>query len=245
MKHDKHASDELLEVIELAKEFLEQEKKRGLKHITMSRETWGALEAAAESRRPAAVKSDKKDAAALLEELEARASECAKCHLAETRTNVVFGQGNPYAKLVFVGEAPGADEDAQGLAFVGKAGQLLTRIIESIKLKRSEVYICNILKCRPPNNRTPTSQEIECCIPYLMKQIEAIEPKIICTLGNPATQTLLQTKSPMNRMRGRFHNFRGALLMPTYHPAALLRNPAYKKDVWEDVQMIQREYEKL
>ncbi|RJP65550.1 MAG: uracil-DNA glycosylase [Candidatus Abyssobacteria bacterium SURF_17] len=168
-----------------------------------------------------------------------------KCSLSGTRTNVVFGEGNPHAKLVFVGEAPGADEDAQGLPFVGRAGQLLTRIIEAIKLKRSEVYICNVLKCRPPENRTPTTEEIECCIPYLMKQLEAINPKLICALGNVAAQTLLRTKAPMNRLRGRFHPFGPALLMPTYHPAALLRNPDYKRYVWEDVQMIQQEYVKL
>lgn len=242
MKHDALASAELLEVIELAKEFLEQEKRRGLQQVMMSRETWGALEAAVE-RANLAVK--KKDAALVLKELGGLAGGCAKCGLSATRTNVVFGEGNPYAKLVFVGEAPGADEDAQGLPFVGRAGQLLTKIIEAIKLKRSDVYICNILKCRPPGNRTPTTQEIECCIPFLMKQLETINPRIVCALGNSAAQTLLKTKSPMNRLRGRFHKFGGALLMPTYHPAALLRNPAYKRDVWEDVQVIQREYEKL
>ena len=242
MKHDERASAELLEVIEMTRQFLEREKLRGLQHVVMGRETWGALEGAVEKAHESATKSD---AARLLAELNELASGCTKCKLSETRTNVVFGEGNPYAKLVFVGEAPGADEDRQGLPFVGKAGQLLTRIIEAIQVKRSEVYICNILKCRPPGNRTPTSHEIECCIPYLMKQLEAINPPIICALGNVAAQTLLRTKAPMNRVRGRFHKFGGALLMPTYHPAALLRNPAYKRSVWEDVQIIQSEYEKL
>ncbi|NQU08353.1 MAG: uracil-DNA glycosylase [Candidatus Abyssubacteria bacterium] len=242
MKHDELAGAELLEVIEKAKEFLEQEKERGLELIRMSRETWTALEDSAQRADAAPAKTDPEAALAALNDI---VQDCSKCPLASTRTNVVFGQGNPRAKLVFVGEAPGADEDAQGLAFVGRAGQLLTRIIEAIDLKRTDVFICNILKCRPPGNRTPTSIEIESCIPYLMKQLKAIDPKIICALGNSAAQTLLNTKSPMGRMRGRFHKFGDALLMPTYHPAALLRNPAYKKDVWEDVQMIQRELEKL
>jgi len=240
MKHDERASSELLEVIELTRQFLEREKLRGLQHVVMGRETWGALEAAVQKAHGSV---QRKDAAHALKQLSELAGGCTKCNLSETRTNVVFGEGNPCARLVFVGEAPGADEDRQGLPFVGKAGQLLTRIIEAIQLKRSDVYICNILKCRPPGNRTPASHEIECCIPYLMKQLEAINPPLICALGNVAAQTLLRVKSPMSRIRGRFHKFGGALLMPTYHPAALLRNPAYKKDVWEDVQIIQREYE--
>jgi len=242
MKNDPNASAELLDIIEKAKVFLQQEKERGMKLVSINRETWGALETAIEQAHAA---GKGPDAASALNKLCTIAKDCAKCQLAGTRTNVVFGEGNPNARLVFVGEAPGADEDAQGLPFVGRAGQLLTRIIEAIKLKRSDVYICNILKCRPPGNRTPSLIEIECCLPYLMKQLEAINPRIICALGNVAAQTLLKTKTPMNRIRGRFHKFGDILLMPTYHPAALLRNAAYKKDVWEDVQIIQREYEKL
>lgn len=245
MKYDENASAELVEVIGMAKRFLEQEKKRGIELVKMRPETLKAVEAAGSRAVTAPVAQAAKDPAALLEEIRPAVESCTKCGLASTRTNVVFGQGNPHAKLVFIGEAPGADEDAQGLAFVGRAGQLLTRIIESIDLKRSDVFICNILKCRPPGNRAPTSIEIESCIPYLMKQLEAIRPSIICALGNSAAQTLLNTKSPMNRMRGRFHDFGDAVLMPTYHPAALLRNPQYKRGVWEDVQMIQKEYEKL
>jgi len=242
MKHDERAGAELIEVIEMAKQFLEQEKRRGLEQVQMRRETWTALGAAA--ARPDTAQEEM-DPVALLKELSAEVEGCTKCQLAETRTNVVFGQGDPHARLVFIGEAPGADEDARGLAFIGRAGQLLTRIIAAIKLDRNEVFICNILKCRPPGNRTPTTIETECCLPYLMRQLDVIRPKIICALGNSAAQTLLKTKSPMNRMRGRFHQFGDAILMPTYHPAALLRNPAYKKDVWEDVQMIQAELEKL
>ncbi len=241
MKHDENADAELLEIIEKTKVFLEREKERGLKLVRMKHETWADLEAAVERAHLA---QERPDAALLLSELKSITAGCTKCQLAATRTNVVFGEGNPNAKLVFVGEAPGADEDAQGLPFVGRAGQLLTKIIEAIDLKRSDVYICNILKCRPPDNRTPTSIEIECCIPYLMRQLRAINPKIVCALGNVAAQTLLNTKAPMNRLRGRFHTFENAMLMPTYHPAALLRNPAYKRSVWEDVQLIQKEYEK-
>jgi uracil-DNA glycosylase family 4 len=240
MKYDAHASAELLEVIEKARLFLAQEKERGLKTISLDQQTWGALERAAQRAR---VVTPGRDPSALLAEVRSRVEGCAKCKLSDTRTNIVFGDGNPNARLLFVGEAPGADEDAQGLPFVGRAGQLLTRIIEAINLKRSDVYICNILKCRPPNNRTPTTAETECCLPYLLEQLKAINPKIICALGNSAAQTLLNTKAPMNRLRGRFHKYQNAILMPTYHPAALLRNPAYKRDVWEDVQMIQRKYE--
>ena len=245
MKYDEHAGAELLEVIELAKQFLDQEKERGLEQIRMRPETLEALRPPAKSNRAAPEKSDSIDSETALKELSAVVEGCTKCALASTRTNVVFGQGNPHAKLMFIGEAPGADEDAQGLAFVGRAGQLLTKIIEAINLTRDDVFICNILKCRPPGNRTPTSIEIECCIPYLMKQLEIIRPSIICALGNSSAQTLLQTKSPMNRMRGRFHDYNGILFMPTYHPAALLRNPEYKRPVWEDVQLIQKECEKL
>jgi len=248
MKHDEHASAELLEIIEMTKQFLEQEKRKGLELVRMRPETLKAVEAAArrtEAKPKVAPKPEGEDPAVVLEELRPIVESCTKCELASTRTNVVFGQGNPNARLVFVGEAPGADEDAQGLAFVGRAGQLLTKIIGAINLTRDDVFICNILKCRPPGNRTPTSVEIECCIPYLMRQLNAIGPRIICALGNSAAQTLLNNKSPMNRMRGRFHSFAGALLMPTYHPAALLRNPEYKRPVWEDMQMIQKEYENL
>jgi DNA polymerase len=245
MKHDENASAELLEVIGLAKKFLEQEKKRGLEIVKMKPETWSAVEDAARTPATAATAAGGQDPAKALEELKLTIEGCAKCALASTRTNLVFGQGNPRAKLVFVGEAPGADEDAQGLAFIGRAGQLLTKIIAAIDLTRDDVFICNILKCRPPNNRTPTTQEIECCIPYLREQLRIINPAVICALGNSAAQTLLNTKSPMNKMRGRFHEFEGALLMPTYHPAALLRNPHFKRPTWEDMQMIQKELKKL
>jgi uracil-DNA glycosylase family 4 len=166
---------------------------------------------------------------------------CQLCHLSKTRHNLVFGDGNPNAQIVFVGEAPGADEDKQGLPFVGKAGQLLTKIIEAMGIKRKDVYICNILKCRPPENRNPLPDEISLCEPFLKKQLQAISPKVICALGTFAAQTLLKTDVTISLLRGRFHTYNGIKLMPTYHPAYLLRNPSAKKPVWEDVQMIMKE----
>ena len=167
---------------------------------------------------------------------------CRLCQLAKTRHNLVFGDGNSHAQIVFVGEAPGADEDEQGLPFVGRAGQLLTDIIvKGMKLDRKDVYICNILKCRPPGNRNPLPDEISQCEPFLKKQLQIISPKIICALGTFAAQTLLKTDIPISALRGRFHSYEGIKLMPTYHPAYLLRNPSAKKPVWEDVQMIMKE----
>jgi len=165
--------------------------------------------------------------------------------LHSTRTQIVFGSGNPQAKLVFVGEGPGRDEDLQGQPFVGLAGQLLTKIIQAIQLSRQEVYIANIIKCRPPGNRNPEPDEISTCEPFLIKQLEVIRPKLICALGTFAAQTLLQTEEKISLLRGRFHPYRGILLMPTYHPAFLLRNANYKRDVWEDMKKIKREYEQL
>lgn len=167
--------------------------------------------------------------------------DCRRCPLAHTRTNAVPGEGNPHAKLMFIGEAPGFDEDKQGRPFVGRAGQLLTKIVESIGLKRKDVYIANILKCRPPGNRDPMPSEIASCTPYLIKQIELIKPKVICALGKFAAQTLLNTDKPISRLRGNFYDYRGIKLMPTYHPAYLLRNPGGKKEVWEDMKKVAKE----
>ena len=166
--------------------------------------------------------------------------ECTRCKLHAHRAKIVFGVGNPDARLVFVGEAPGADEDAQGEPFVGRAGQLLTKIIEAMGMRRDDVYICNIIKCRPPNNRTPEADEIVSCQPFLLQQLRAIAPTYICALGGPATQTLLRTKEPISRLRGRFHDFHGIPLLPTFHPAFLLRNPSEKKTVWEDMKLLVR-----
>ena len=166
---------------------------------------------------------------------------CERCSLSGTRKNVVFGDGDTQAGIVFVGEAPGADEDEQGLPFVGRAGQLLTNIIKAMGLERRDVYICNILKCRPPGNRNPLPEEIRLCEPYLKQQLQMISPRIICALGSFAAKTLLKTETPITMLRGRFHLFEGIKLMPTYHPAYLLRNPSAKKQVWDDVQLIMKE----
>ena len=166
--------------------------------------------------------------------------DCRRCPLHRTRHSLVFGEGNPEADLVFVGEAPGADEDAQGRPFVGRAGQLLTKIIGAMGMQREEVYICNILKCRPPGNRNPQPEEITPCEPFLIRQLEAIRPRVICALGTFAAHTLLKSEAPISVLRGRFHSYQGIPLMPTYHPAYLLRNPGAKKQVWEDVQMIMK-----
>jgi uracil-DNA glycosylase family 4 len=176
-----------------------------------------------------------------LEKIRADLGDCRRCKLAPLRTNIVFGSGNPHAELMFVGEAPGADEDEQGLPFVGRAGQLLTKIIEAIEMTRDEVYICNILKCRPPGNRNPEPDEIASCEPFLFRQIAFVKPKVICTLGTFGSQTLLRTKAPISSLRGHFVDYRGAKLMATFHPAYLLRNPNEKRKVWEDMQKI-RDY---
>jgi DNA polymerase len=150
----------------------------------------------------------------------------------------VFGVGNPEADLMFVGEAPGADEDEQGIPFVGRAGQLLTKIIEAIDLRRDDVYIANIIKCRPPQNRNPEPDEVASCEPFLFRQIEVIKPKVIVALGKYAAQTLLRTDAPISRLRGRQFDYRGAKLIPTFHPAYLLRNPSSKREVWEDMKLV-------
>ncbi|MDA2937298.1 uracil-DNA glycosylase [Acidobacteria bacterium AH-259-A15] len=173
-----------------------------------------------------------------LEEIRQEIGDCQRCKLWEHRTHIVFGVGNPKADLMFVGEAPGADEDAQGIPFVGRAGQLLTKIIEAIDLTRDQVYIANILKCRPPDNRNPEPDEVETCEGFLFKQIEVIQPKIIVALGRYAAQTLLRTKAPITRIRGEFFQFQGSFLIPTFHPSYLLRNPFAKREVWEDMKAI-------
>ncbi|HIG53571.1 MAG TPA: uracil-DNA glycosylase [Candidatus Latescibacteria bacterium] len=169
--------------------------------------------------------------------------DCSKCSLGSTRQNFVFGAGNPAAGIMFVGEAPGADEDRQGEPFVGAAGQLLNKIISAMDLRREDVYICNILKCRPPNNRDPQADEIEQCEPYLKRQIELIQPKVICTLGRFAAQTLLRSSDSMGRMRGQSHQYEGIPLVATYHPAALLRNAQWKRPTWEDMKRVRQIYD--
>lgn len=177
-----------------------------------------------------------------LEQIHADLGDCRRCKLWSTRKNLVFGEGNPNAELMFVGEGPGADEDASGRPFVGRAGQLLTRMIEAIKMRREDVYIANVVKSRPPENRAPEKDEVDACSPFLHRQIAAIQPRLIVTLGNPSTQALLQTRLGITRLRGEFHDFPkipSIKVMPTYHPAYLLRSPDKKKEAWEDLKKVQ------
>ncbi|HDL04819.1 MAG TPA: uracil-DNA glycosylase [candidate division Zixibacteria bacterium] len=170
---------------------------------------------------------------------------CQKCPLGATRSKFVYGVGNPNADVLFIGEAPGRDEDLQGVPFVGRAGQLLDRILAAINFTRDDIYIANILKCRPPNNRDPQPDEMKTCMPYLMEQIRLIKPKIICALGRISAQALLQTTTPLGKLRGQWHDFNGIPFIVTYHPAALLRFQSYKRDTWEDVKRLRAKYDEL
>ncbi|MFZ5568967.1 MAG: uracil-DNA glycosylase [Thermodesulfobacteriota bacterium] len=170
-----------------------------------------------------------------LDDIRREIGNCRRCRLCSGRSRIVFGAGDPRARLVFVGEAPGFEEDQCGEPFVGAAGELLTKIIKAIQLTRETVYICNVVKCRPPENRTPSPEEIRACMPFLKRQLAAIRPEFICTLGSVATHALLDTARPISMIRGQFTPYGGALVMPTYHPAYLLRNPDKKRDVWEDM----------
>jgi len=208
----------------------------GIKGVDLSSESiqtlsrWGTPGKGAPSGAP--------EQAETLEQIRSDLGDCRRCGLADTRTHLVFGAGIPKARIVFVGEAPGYEEDAQGEPFVGAAGKLLTKIIQAMGLSREEVYICNILKCRPPGNRNPLPDEIDVCRPFLDRQLAAISPGCICALGKFAAQTLLDTQAPISKLRGRFFEYNGIRIMPTFHPAYLLRNPEGKRDVWNDIQQI-------
>jgi DNA polymerase len=244
MNHADEWKQEALAIIASVREYIELQKLRGMRTILYSfpsvtvRENTLPYSAAKDAMHlPAHLKQTQ------LQAIREDIGDCQRCRLHSSRKNIVFGVGNPDAQLVFVGEAPGADEDVQGEPFVGKAGQLLTRIIEAIKLKRSEVYIANIVKCRPPGNRDPQDDEIQTCIPFLKKQLAVIQPRIICTLGRFSTQALLETREGITALRGRFHVLQnGIKVMPTYHPSFLLRYPEKKREVWEDMQKVQKEY---
>jgi uracil-DNA glycosylase family 4 len=198
-----------------------------------------AVETRERAAAPVAERPDLGSKAEQLAALEREMADCHACPLAKTRHHLVFGTGNPDARLVFVGEAPGEDEDLQGFPFVGRAGQLLTKIIENgMKMRRADVYICNVLKCRPPGNRQPTATEMFKCIPYLERQLEIVRPKVICALGLTAAQALLSTDEPMGRLRGTWQSWRGIPVMVTYHPAYLLRAPAAKAKTWADIQQV-------
>ena len=180
------------------------------------------------------------DKPAALKAIRADIGDCTRCRLHKGRTNLVFGVGNPNAELMFVGEGPGADEDAQGEPFVGRAGQLLNNMINAMGLKREDVYIANVVKCRPPGNRTPEKDECDVCSPFLLRQIEVIQPKVIVALGAVAAKNLLAVNDSMANLRGRWYDFRGSRLTVTYHPAYLLRDPRQKKEAWKDLQMVMK-----
>jgi uracil-DNA glycosylase len=228
------------EIVEDVKSYLEYLKEMGIGGLPVEPEQQKPV---SKSRSPFQSRIQSKGDT--LEEIRSALGECRRCKLHQTRKTIVFGDGNSKAKLMFIGEGPGFDEDVQGRPFVGRAGQLLTKIIESIKLKREDVYIANIIKCRPPQNRNPQPDEIEACHGFVLAQIEAIKPKVICALGTFAAQTLLQTDAKISSLRGRFHDVKGIKVMPTYHPAFLLRNPERKKDVWEDMKKIAEELKEV
>ena len=218
------------ELIEETIQALEDLKRRGVTHVEVSPATLEEL-GRVPPRGPAVPGS--------LASLAAQAKSCTRCReLAGCRHNVVFGVGHPRAELMFIGEAPGSDEDLQGEPFVGRAGQLLTKIIEAMGLRRADVYIANVLKCRPPGNRTPEPAEVANCLPYLVAQIALVKPRVIVALGATAVQTLLDVQLGITRMRGNWYTFQEIPIMPTFHPAYLLRNPAAKKDVWQDMQAV-------
>ena len=231
--------DELTGIIASARMHLEMERSLGAERLPFSpervKELRGRRRAATTTRAGANTASKK---AAELEKLRLELAPCCRCELGRSRTNLVFGVGRPDADLMFIGEGPGQQEDEQGIPFVGLAGQLLTKIIEAIGLTRDEVYIANIVKCRPPGNRQPSPEESAMCLPYLRRQIEIIRPRIIVTLGNVPTQTLLQTTVGITKTRGIIVERDGILYMPTFHPAYLLRDPNKKKEVWEDMKRV-------
>jgi uracil-DNA glycosylase len=236
---DRYAAiSELREIVGELRCHLEDEKNEGGEGWPLSASpVQKTLRAPASAKTSAPLRS--------LETIREELGDCRRCKLHTNRKKIVFGTGNSNARLVFVGEGPGRDEDLQGFPFVGLAGQLLTKIIQAIQLTREEVYITNIIKCRPPGNRNPEPDEIAVCEPFLIQQLQVIQPRLICALGTFAAQTLLKTTEKISALRGRFHLYQGIPLMPTFHPAFLLRNPNYKREVWEDMKKIKREYDQL
>ena len=224
---DQDAVQEYLQVVATVREYVEEQMQLGFAELAET--------------EPAEPEDPSPFAGFDIIRLRGEAMACVRCELHATRNTVVFGTGNDNADLMLVGEAPGADEDQQGEPFVGRAGQLLTKIIEAMGFRRDDVYIANVIKCRPPGNRNPKPIEIETCEPFLLKQVELIQPKVICALGSFAAQALLHTDEKISRLRGRFHDYHGAKLMPTYHPAFLLRNPHSKREVWEDMKKVMDE----
>ncbi|MFC1631535.1 uracil-DNA glycosylase [Candidatus Omnitrophota bacterium] len=223
---------EMRQIIKSVKGYMELERLLGIEDFY--------LPAGAKGTDTGVLSAPVKSLSGLAQEV----AKCTLCSLHKTRNNPVFGQGNPRAKLVFIGEAPGRDEDLQGLPFVGRAGALLTKIIEAMGYQRENVYICNILKCRPPQNRNPLPSEIFACRDYLRQQLEFIQPKVICCLGKYACSSLFNQDFPISKLRGQFQDYHGIKVMPTFHPAYLLRNPEAKQPVWQDMQKVMKELKK-
>lgn len=212
----------------------------GFTHLDLSRRA-AEPSSLREAGEPSTTRRLDDSATSSFDALRAEAHDCTRCRLAGTRTNVVFGVGNPDADLMFIGEAPGRDEDEKGEPFVGRAGQLLTDIIKAMKLTRDDVYIANVVKCRPPENRNPEPDELDACRPFIRRQVELIQPKVIVTLGRFGLQSLTEKGYGISAVRGQWLDYEGIRLMPTYHPAYLLRNPAAKKDVWADMKKVMAE----
>ncbi|MEJ2658228.1 MAG: uracil-DNA glycosylase [Desulfobacterales bacterium] len=221
----------IISTIEEIETFFRFLAERGCRGFECSKETLDKIDAWG---RKAAVSSE------TLKQIRTDLGDCRRCRLSKSRKNIVFGAGDPNARLMFVGEGPGYEEDQSGEPFVGAAGQLLTKIITAIEHSREQVYICNIIKCRPPGNRNPMPDEIKTCFPFLKRQIASVKPDIICALGTFAAQTLLETKAPISKLKGCFHDYSGIKVLPTYHPAYLLRNPDKKRDVWEDMKKLMK-----
>jgi uracil-DNA glycosylase family 4 len=249
---------ELKEILEELKRYFEFQKTLGLEIVVVKKEKKEEkpLVSKKESTQPVSEQEksvirvqeqlsifDATTKKLTLEEIREEIGDCRRCKLHKGRTNIVFGEGNPKARLVFVGEGPGEEEDKQGRPFVGRAGQLLTKIIAAMGLNRSDVYICNVVKCRPAGNRTPEPDETGTCEQFLFKQLRAIDPDIIVCLGSIAAQSVLKTKEKLGNLRGKFHSYGRAKVRVTYHPAALLRNPGFKKPLWEDMQLVMKELE--
>lgn len=237
--------DEFGEAVRGLGNYLRFCREMGLEELPAARPERTVMELSGEKRAmslPLDARSGGDSPVMSLPEIREELGDCRRCKLCEERNSIVFGEGNPDARLVFVGEGPGRDEDAQGRPFVGRAGQLLTKIIKAMKLEREDVYICNVVKCRPPGNRNPEPDEVASCEPFLAKQIRSINPEVVVCLGSVATGLLLKLKNfRMGQLRGTFHNYENSKLMVTYHPAALLRNPAFKKPVWEDMKLVMKE----
>jgi uracil-DNA glycosylase len=230
-------------VADIFTQVIEQQRELGLGELRLEKDVALALMPTAPVALVTRAQRDASAPAKALAEYCEKICACTKCRLHEGRNKFVFGVGNPAADVMFIGEGPGHDEDMKGEPFVGRAGQLLDRILAAIKFDRKQIYIANIVKCRPPNNRDPQPDEMAECMPYLKQQIEIINPRFICCLGRIAAQSLLGVTTPLGKMRGRFMDFEGRKLMVTYHPAALLRFQEYKRDTWEDVQMLRNAYD--